>query len=172
MIKLIKNKYSSFIVVFFSSIFLQSCWLKKCDDPDAEHRSWTMVPEGRTTDFIFKCVSGKSFSCRSKPPTYSRLGSSMEVCEGTTFSCEIDSPYTNEYLVWSTNKYSNGNEEIRVVGVQAETNSIVFVKDTMIAFYKNSPWSGSRQKVKYVKILRNAGIFQINMNDTIYDKIN
>ena len=169
MIKLIKNMYFSFIVVFFSSIFLQSCWLKKCEDPDAEHCSWTMIPIGRTEPMIFKSVSGKSDTFDVYQPHFNNLGSSLDVCTGRVYASGMFSPH-NEDLVWSAVKYSNGNQEIHLIGLFSSVDSIIYKKDTLTSKFNKSPWS--TLNLRSIKILKNAGIFQININDTIYNKVN
>ena len=73
-------------------ICLTSCWTKKCENPDEEHRSWTMIPEGRTEAMIFRRPSGVLDTCRVYQPTYgkSQPNGSTSSCTGAHFSCQLN----------------------------------------------------------------------------------
>jgi hypothetical protein len=156
------------ITFSFCVLLLQSCWLKKCDDPDAEHRSWTMVPEGRTTPMFFKSSSGKVDTFEVTPPRYSNLGSSMDACTGTIYTSHLRS--YNQDLGWSAVRYANGKQEIGLIGLFSQSDTLVYSGNILKANFLKSPWS--RLNLKSVFIKKDQGIFQMNINDTIYDKIN
>jgi hypothetical protein len=86
------------------TLALTSCWTKKCEKPDAEHRSWAMIPEGRTEPFIFRENYGKKQNTQIYQPIYGndQPNGSTSSCTGAHYSCQMDIGV--ETLYWSVDQ--------------------------------------------------------------------
>jgi hypothetical protein len=169
-----KTTLKKLITIFLATIFLQACWTKKCENPDAEHCSWTMVEPGRTADYIFKSKFGDSLIAKAYPPTFGKIrnsSSSFDECVGQVFSSQMTlwgKIMGTEDIFWSTRKYENGQYETYNTCFNCYESNIIYVKDTM----KTSLKTNGFIKIKGVQIIKYKGIQQLNINDTIYERIN
>lgn len=169
------------ITIILSTILLQACWLKKCENPDAEHCSWTMVEPGRTANYIFKSKFGDSLICKAFPPTFGKFrnsSSSLDECVGQVYSCKIGVHYLQpptyqwggtEDINWSTLKYENGTHETNLSCTNTDLGIITYKNDTMKVELKSF---AKQIKISYVEIIKNRDIRSFILNDTIYEKIN
>ncbi len=170
--ELIKIKIIILILVIIS---LTSCWTKKCEKPDEEHRSWTMVPEGRTEPMIFRNPSGKLDTFVVHPPTYGKdqPNGSTSACTGSHYGCQLNIDMRNgrERVYWSIDRDNSGNHTYSILNDSWKNASLRFNKDSLI-----STFPSNNNNVKFymsqIIIIKNKGIQYLTINDTIHERIN
>ncbi len=152
------------------TLSLSSCWTKKCEKPDAEHCSWSMVPEGRTEPFQFKNPKGKIYSFNILPPTFgkSQPNGSTSSCTGSYYACNLN--IGSDEIYWSVDRDNEGNHLFKILNYDSQSATIRMNQDSMIATFP--PQNSKYFKINQVLILKNKGIKLFIANDTIYERIN
>ena len=156
------------------TLSLPSCWTKKCENPDEEHRAWTMIPEGRTDAMIFRNPSGKLDTFVVHPPTYGidQPNGSTSACTGSHYGCQLNIDMRNgrERVYWSVDRDNLGNHTYAILNDSWKNSSLRFNKDSLISTFP------SNNNVKFfmsqIIIIKNKGIQYLTINDTIYERIN